>query len=53
MDYRTIQPSIGSFNMPTNLVVSRDGDLFVIENFSCRGGTAAVARLRHVRPAWS
>ena len=31
MDYRTIQPGVGPFNMPTNLVVSRDGDLVFLD----------------------
>ena len=40
MDYRTIQPSVGPFNMPTNLVVSRDGDLFIVDGslFVTAGG---------------
>jgi len=40
MDYRTIQPGCGPFNMPTNLVVGPGGDLFVTDGY----GNARVHR---------
>lgn len=40
MDYRTIQPGGGPFNMPTNLVVGPGGDLFVTDGY----GNARVHR---------
>jgi hypothetical protein len=33
MAYRTIQPGVRPFNMPTNLVVSRGGDLFIVDGY--------------------
>jgi DNA-binding beta-propeller fold protein YncE len=40
LDYRTIRPGAGPFNMPTNLVVGAEGDLFVSDGY----GNARVHR---------
>jgi len=40
MDYRTIRPDAGPFNMPTNLVTGPQGDLFITDGY----GNAQVHR---------
>lgn len=40
MDYRTIRPGAGPFNMPTNLVTGPQGDLFITDGY----GNARVHR---------
>ncbi|HJP30664.1 MAG TPA: peptidyl-alpha-hydroxyglycine alpha-amidating lyase family protein [Candidatus Latescibacteria bacterium] len=40
MDYRTIQPGVGPYNMPTNLVTGPQGDLFITDGY----GNARVHR---------